>query len=348
MMTHKQRVIRAIQGEELDRLPTQISFTPEMSRKVARHLGVSESELFQRLDNHLIMVSPDDTQRIDEEKLIRYDNWGIGWDMGKLSEGFLIRERPLEKLTLKEYHPPDPHKENLFNSAKKVIEKYGKEYFILSNQGFCLFEKAHCLQGFEKTLIDLTLHRKFIEELLDIILEYQIAVAKKFVEIGVDGGYTGDDFGGQNGLLFSPKIWREVFKPRYKKLWDVFKEAGLPVFHHSCGDIREILPDMIEIGLDVLNPVQPQAMPIKELSNKYGKNLTFWGGISVQKTLPFGTREEVEREVYESIQVLGRYGKYIIGPSHDMTSDIPLENFDVMVSSIQKYNTLRAKDKLDR
>ena len=130
-----------------------------------------------------------------------------------------------------------------------------------------------------------------------------------------DGGYTGDDFGGQGGLMFSPRLWREVFKPRYKKLWSVFKEANLPVFHHSCGDIREILPDMIEIGLDVLNPVQPQAMPIEELADKYGKNLTFWGGISVQKTLPFGTREEVKEEVYKSIQVLGRYNRYIVRKS---------------------------------
>lgn len=173
-----------------------------------------------------------------------------------------------------------------------------------------------------------------------MILEYQIAIAKRFVKLGVDGGYTGDDFGSQNGLLFSPEIWREVFKPRYKKLWGVFKEAGRPVFHHSCGDIRKILPDMIEIGLDVLNPIQPQAMPIEELADKYGKNLTFWGGISVQKTLPFGTKGEVEKEIYESIQVLGRYNKYIVGPSHDMTSDISMENFDAMINSIQKYNTL--------
>jgi len=345
MLSHKQRVIQAIQGGELDRLPTQISFTPEMSRKVARHLGVPEEKLFQKLNNHIIMVSPDDTRKIDKNKGIRYDNWGIGWDMGKLTEGFLIRERPLEKLTtLEGYHPPDPNDEKLFNSAKKVIKKYGKEYFILSDQGWCMFEKAHCLQGFEKTLIDLTLNRKFIESLLDMIVEYQIAIAKKFIELGVDGSYTGDDFGAQKSLLFSPEIWRQVFKPRYEKLWGVFKQAGLPVFHHSCGDIREILPDMIEIGLDVLNPVQPQAMPIQELADKYGKNLTFWGGISVQKTLPFGTREEVEKEVHNSIQILGRYNKYIIGPSHDMTSDIPMENFDAMINSINIINVNEVKD----
>ena len=340
MPNHKERVIQCIRREEIDHLPTQIHFTPKMAEKIAKHLGVSEEQLYERLDNHIVMVSLDDTESVDKKRGIRYDNWGIGWDTGKLTEGYLVREHPLEKLTtLKEYYSPDPSEERLFNSAKKAIKKYGKEYFILSDQGWCMFEKIHCLRGYEKTLIDLISNRRFIENLLDMILEYQIAIAKKFVELGVDGGYTGDDFGGQNSLLFSPKLWREIFKHRYKKLWRVFKEANLPVFHHSCGDVREILPDMIEIGLDVLNPVQPQAMPIEELADKYGRSLSFWGGISVQKTLPFGKKEEVKKEVFKCIKVLGKYNGYIVGPSHDMTSDIPIENFDTMVNSIQKYRS---------
>lgn len=99
MLTHKQRVVQAIQEKELDRLPTQISFTPEMPRKISKYLGLSEEKLFERLDNHMVVVSLDDTRKVDKEKGVRYDNWGIGWDMGKLTEGFLIRERPLEKLT---------------------------------------------------------------------------------------------------------------------------------------------------------------------------------------------------------------------------------------------------------
>jgi len=339
MLTHKQRVIQSIKRDGLDRLPTQITFTSEMLRIVAGHLKVSGDELMRKLDNHIVAVLPNDTVRIDEEEGIRYDHWGIGWDT-KLTEGFLIRIRPLEKSpTLKDYNFPNPKEPYLFNSLKEAIEKYGDEYFILLDQGWTLFERAHCLRGFENLLMDFTLNKKFVEKLLDRITEYAVSMAKEAIKLGVDGGYTGDDFGGQNGLLFSPKLWKKLFKPRYKEIWGVFKKANLPVFHHSCGDIRVILPDMLEIGLDVLNPVQPQAMPIEELAKEYGRDLTFWGGISTQKTLPFGTEEEVEEEVLRCIRILGKNNGYIIGSSHDMTSDIPLENFDAFLNAIEKYNS---------
>jgi len=338
MFTHKQRIIQSIKRNKLDKIPTQITFTPKMSRIVARHLRTSENELERKLDNHIIAVPPDDTARIDEEEGIRYDHWGIGWDT-KLTEGFLIRVRPLKKSpTLSGYNFPNPKESRLFNSLKEAMQKYGDEYFILLDQGWTLFERAHCLRGFENLLTDFILNKKFVEKLLDKITEYVISMAKEAIKLGVDGGYTGDDFGGQDGLLFSPKLWRELFKPRYKKIWGIFKKANLPVFHHSCGDVRAIIPDMLEIGLDVLNPVQPQAMPIEELAKEYRRDLTFWGGISVQKTLPFGTKEEVEEEVVKCIRVLGNNNGYILGPSHDMTSDIPLENFDTLLSAIERYN----------
>lgn len=337
-MTHKERVIQSIIRDDPDKLPTQITFTPHMAKIISNHMGISEEDLGIKLDNHIVMVSLDDTVSLDQEEGIRYDNWGIGWDI-RLAEGFLIRVRPLEDSNdLNNFSFPDPHEEGLYDSARNLIELYKDEYFILSNQGFCLFEKAHCLRGFENTLMDFLENKELIEGLLDKITEYQVVIAKRFVDFGVDGGYTGDDFGQQRGLIFSPELWRDLFKPRYEKIWKVFKDAGLPVFHHSCGDIRKILPDMIDIGLNVLNPVQPQAMPIEELTAKYGERLSFWGGISTQKTLPFGTPEEVKEEVLRCIKILGKNNGYIISPSHDLTSDVPLINFDSMLTAIKNYN----------
>lgn len=342
ILTHKQRVIQSIKRDKLDKLPTQLTFTPEMSRIVARHLSVSGNELERKLDNHIIALPPDDTVRIDQKEGIRYDHWAIGWDI-ELSEGFLIRARPLEKSpTLKGYNFPNPKEPYLLNSLKETVEKYRDEYFILLDQGWTLFERAHCLRGFENLLMDFTLNKKFVGKLLDKITEYVISMAEEAIKLGVDGGYTGDDFGGQDGVLFSTKLWRKLFKPRYKEIWGVFKKANLPVFHHSCGDVRVIIPNMLEIGLDVLNPVQPQAMPIEELAKEYGRDLTFWGGISTQKTLPFGTKEEVEEEVLKCIKTLGRNNGYIVGPSHDMTSDIPLKNFDAFLNAVEKYNKIRS------
>lgn len=334
-MNHKERVMCAVGRRPTDRLPTQITFTPDMAHRVADHLGVAEEALPVVLDNHLRMVAPDDTVRVDRAQGIRYDNWGIGWDM-HLAEGFWIRHRPLEGVrSLASFTPPDPNDDRLYRSARERIRTYGDACFVLSDQGFCLFERAHCLRGFDTLLIDLLRRRAFAEELLDKITEYQVSVARNFVELGVDGGYTGDDFGQQRGPLISPDLWREVFKPRYRRIWGVFKDAGKPVFHHSCGDVRKLLGDMVELGLDVLNPVQPQAMPIEELVDQYGHRLSFWGGISTQTTLPFGSPEEVTREVRRVVGVLGKYGGYIAGPSHDMTTDVPMENFDALRQALK-------------
>ncbi|MCL5770965.1 MAG: hypothetical protein M1479_01630 [Actinobacteria bacterium] len=141
----------------------------------------------------------------------------------------------------------------------------------------------------------------------------------------------------------SPEIWRKFFKNRYKKIWGIYKENNLPVMHHSCGNIIEIIPDLIEIGLDVLTPIQPEAMSPEFLSKQFGQKLSFLGGISTQKTLPFGTPLEVKNEIIERIKVLGKYGGYIISPSHEVTSDCKEENFLIMLKTFEEYRSGKLK-----
>ena len=130
---------------------------------------------------------------------------------------------------------------------------------------------------------------------------------------------------------------RTLFKKRYKKIWGIYKENNIPVFHHSCGNIYKIIPDLIEIGLDVLTPIQPEAMDPGLLSRKFGKSLTFFGGISTQKTLPFGDPGDVRKEIIERIKVLGAGNGYIISPSHEVTSDCKDENFLMLLSTLSDY-----------
>ena len=135
----------------------------------------------------------------------------------------------------------------------------------------------------------------------------------------------------------SPEMFRKFFKKRYKKMWEVYKDKNLPIFHHSCGNIIKIISDLIEIGLDVLNPIQPEAMSPDELSKKFGRRLSFFGGISTQKTLPFGTPQDVKNEVINRIKVLGKNNGYIISPSHEVTSDCKDENFIMLIKILEDY-----------
>jgi uroporphyrinogen-III decarboxylase len=155
--------------------------------------------------------------------------------------------------------------------------------------------------------------------------------------MGVDMIWTGDDVGTQRGMLMSPKMWRQFFKPKMAHLIASLKAINpkVKVAYHSDGDISPIIPELIEIGLDILNPVQPACMDPARLKNEYGKNLCFWGSIDEQYTLPFGSPADVEKEVRTRLQTIGKKGGLIIGPTHHVQLDTPLENFWAMVNTIK-------------
>jgi uroporphyrinogen decarboxylase len=180
----------------------------------------------------------------------------------------------------------------------------------------------------------------FVRALLDGITDFQVESARRFVEAGVDGARIGDDYGQQKGLQMRPAIWRDLFKPRLARIYDVYRQAGRPVFQHSCGDIQSILPDLVELGLSVIHPLQPLAMPLETLAEQYGDRLTFFGGIDTQQLLPFGTPEEVRQGVRHCVDLLGARGSYIVAPSQEVMSDVPVENIGALIEAIKEYREI--------
>ena len=332
-LTHKERMLRAVRREPIDRLPTQINYTHAMGEKLAAHLGVSLTELPRWLDNHLLRVDLTYPRRTSEDGLIAYDWWGVGWSTE--TEGYWPADSPLAKAETLETHPwPDPHEAHLLDDAQEIVAREVSQYFVAPNLGFCLFERAWSLRGFETFLMDLALNPTFAEELLERITEIQVALARRFVTLGVDGGYLGDDYGAQKNLLFSPRIWRALFKPRLARIFAVFQEAGLPVILHSDGDIAEILPDLMEIELTALNPVQPEVLDHGWLKKNFGDRLAFYGGVSTQTVLPRGTPAEVGSTVKACVRTLASDGTgLVIAPSHRTTADIPMENIDALLTA---------------
>ena len=202
-------------------------------------------------------------------------------------------------------------------------------------QKWLLFERACWLRGMENFLLDLAADRPFAEWLLDRITDYQVAVAQRCIAAGVDCGRTGDDWGTQRGMLFSPTLWRALIRPRLARVWAVYQEAGLPVLHHSCGDIQPIIGDLVEMGLTILHPLQAM-MPRAALKAAYGDRLVFYGGIDCQGVVPVGTPEEVRAEAREAIRTLGARGGVVIGLTHTLTSETPLENVWALWKTVQE------------
>ena len=337
-MTKKERMSRALRRLPVDRLPVQTNYTGVMGARLAAHFQCSSSELAARLDNHLLRVDVAHPQRLSPDGKVSFDWWGAGW--GTETEGYWHAVAPLITSTdLAGFSWPDPQAEKLLDDAKRVIAADGGEHFIAPNFGFALFERAWSLRGFDQLLMDLVDQPAWVEELLDRITLIQVTLAKRFVALGVDGGYFGDDYGAQRSLLFSPKTWRQLFKPRLARMFAVFREAGLPVILHSDGDIWPILPDLVDIGLTCLNPVQPEVLEHTRLYREFGQHLSFYGGISTQEVLPKVSPAEVRAATLACIRDLAPDGTgLILGPSHRMQSDIPPENVAAMLDVFPKSN----------
>ncbi len=334
-LTHKERLRRALAHESVDRLPTQINYTANMGQKMAGFFQVASQDLPVFLDNHLLRVDLDAPQRLSPDGSTRYDWWGAGHDTRE--EGYYIKFSPLsESKDLEAYAWPDPHQPGLLATAAAQIKIYGGEYFIVPNFGFALFERAWSLRGFEQFFMDMALDPDFVAALFDRITEIQLVLIRRMIALGVDGGYFGDDYGAQKRLLFSPETWRRLVKPRLTRMFAPFRERGLPILMHSDGQIQQILPDLVEIGLTCLNPVQPEVLDHSSLYEQYRGRLAFYGGISTQTVLPNGSPQEVQAAVAACIRDLAPDGTgLLLAPSHRMMTDIPMQNVEALLAALQ-------------
>jgi uroporphyrinogen decarboxylase len=330
---------RALRREPVDTLPTQSNYTSAMGKRLAEHFGIEVEQLPERLGNHLLRVDLSFEKPVRRDGAVEYDWWGAGWNTR--TEGYWHAFAPLANtFDLDNYPWPDPDEPNLLADAGQAIEREGPDYFVAPNLGMCLFERAWSLRGFDALMMDMADRPDWVADLLDRIAEIQIRLARRYVAAGVDGGYFGDDYGAQRSMLFSPRMWRTLVKPRLACMFAVFRDAGLPVILHSDGDIKAILPDLVEIGMTTLNPVQPEVLNHGWLAREYGQKLSFYGGISTQSVLPQGDAELVRKATLGCARALAPAGTgLVLGPSHRLQSDIPPESVEAMLAAFRELQS---------
>jgi len=342
-MTHKERLLTAIHHEEPDRVPICAWYTPEAEQKLARHLGVTDAitETYRSgggavpiLMEHDFLISwmgPCTSYYADPAKEY-FDEWGIRWRwIDHVSSGSFteMAEHPLQHITdPAQFTMPDFAREERYAAAHKLIAEYGNDYGIMGGLACTLFELAWYLRGMETVLEDLVARKEFAHAYLDKLMGWIRCAGRKFVGMGVDIIWIGDDFGTQNRMLISPAIFREFFKPRYAKLFAEWKAINpdVKIAFHTDGYVVPIIPDFIEIGLDILNPIQPKSMDPAEIKKKFGDHLTLWGTIDIQEVLPFGTPQDVAEEVKLRLRTAGAHGGLILAPAHNIQPEVPIEN----------------------
>lgn len=270
------------------------------------------------------------------------DEWGVIWANPDFP---FITGHPLEAgwELLDAYRLPDPCAPGRYEEARRAIAQHPDRY-RLGHVWFTLFERLWSLRGFNNMMIDPYIHPEEFVRLRDLILEFNLVSIKQQLELGVDGIFFSDDWGSQTSLLMNPDDWRKWYKPQYKRMFDAVHEGGAHIWMHLCGNVMAIIPDLIEAGLDVLNPVQPQAMDVDLLASRFGGRLCFFGGADVQGTLPHGTPLDVENEVKHLISIFGSHaGGYIGGTSHSILPDTPLENIIALFRTFKECSGIEAR-----
>lgn len=331
-MTPREVVREAIAFRRPPYVPWSFRFTREAREKLEQHFGTREIDPF--VGNHLLELGSDIGffTGLGNERF--RDVFGVVWNRTIDRDIGDVEGQVLPEPTLEGYQFPDPLDPRFFEDIPGRIERYGDRYRVFC-LGFSLFERAWTLRGIETLYMDLLESPEFVHELLGAIADYNIAQVQKALEHDIDAVYFGDDWGQQHGLLMGYGLWKEFIFPQIKRMYDTVRDAGKTVFIHSCGDVDELFDDLISIGLGVFNPFQPEVMDVAEIMAQYRGRLAFWGGVSTQRTMPYGTPEDVRLEV-RRMHELGRGGGYILSPSHALEGDVPLENLLALIDETRK------------
>jgi len=338
-----------IEVEAYDRLKALLGFESRTRTFVRDHAEVDEA-LLQRfgIDTRYVRVGAPRGYRLQIDADNSYaDIWGVRWRKPPSSLYWDMVSHPIAEPTmaaLDAYRWPDPHDpgrtEGLRERAQALAEQ--KAYaVVLDNTGFGVFEQGWALRGFENFYTDLVAAPEFAEALMQRVGDYQVALYEHVLaEVGpyVDVVMVAEDLGSQDGPLISPETYRRMIKPVEKRIWQFIKsKTSARLFLHSCGSVRRFISDLIEIGVDILNPVQVAAaeMDPAELKREYGKDLTFWGGgCDTQQVLTFGTADDVEREVRRRVRELGPGGGFVFNQIHNIQPGVPAENIVRMFDTV--------------
>jgi uroporphyrinogen decarboxylase len=348
MMTPRERWLAVLRREKPDRVPMDYWATGEATQKLMRHLGVGDTKaMYERLHIDRIIgvgphyVGPPPAEAADQFGC-RYKT--VDYGTGVYSECIynpLAQFRSVSEIEAN-YMWPIP---DWWDHSDIPDQIAGKQDYPIQGGGSEPFLTYKSLRGQEQAFIDLIENPEIVHYCLDKLFELAYQNTLRIYE-RIPGkvmiSYVAEDLGSQESLLFSPAQIREFLLPRMKRMIDLAHQAGAYVFHHSDGAVREILPDLIEAGIDVLNPIQwrCKGMEREGLKRDFGGKVIFHGGVDNQYTLAYGTVEEVRQEVIDNLRILGRGGGYILAPCHNIQAISPPENIVAMYDTGYEYGRM--------
>ena len=320
-------VLDAIAHRESNRIPFAIQFQATIGRRLAAHYGVNS--IGEVVDGCIEFIgNAPSPPRMAELGMLEdgeyTDEWGIRWKGVGETRG-QVKISPLATPSLEGHSFPPQRSPEIIRTMKAQAEESRHRYRVAKLGA--LWEQATFLRGMEELLVDLVLHPGFVHQLLDRILEVLLAEVELYsVELDIEAMWLSDDYGSQFDLLMSPAQWREFIRPRVQRLGDAVHATGHHFVVHSDGAIGAVIPDLVDLGVDILHPVQTECVDVAWVKREFGRHLTIWGGYGSQGSLVFGTPDQIGREVDQQCDVLGAGGGFILSPGLSIQNEVPIEN----------------------
>jgi uroporphyrinogen decarboxylase len=352
-MTKRENVLRALRRENPESVPFDFTPCPSIVEELRKRLGTYDYQEHLGLPVRNIELNP--TKK--KTDFLKYysklpDNvgplswapeWGIMGVNGTVAH-FQEMLHPMANFEtiqeIEEYPFPDFTEDYRWEGvADKVKELVENGLIAVANMQMTIFETSWYLRGMDNFMVDLMADPDFAEALMDKITEIRIKMAVRYAKVGFDILQLGDDVATQLDMMISPELWRSLIKPRLAKVVKAAKDVkkDILVFYHGDGNMQKIIPDIVEIGIDILNPIQPECMDPVEIKRQYGDRLSFWGTLGTQTTLPFGTPAEVNETCKKLIEEVGKGGGLLLAPTHMVEPEVPIENLMTFIETVKGY-----------
>ncbi len=331
-MTPRDVVKGVLDNKRPPYVPWHMTFSAAARVKLTAHFG--HGDIDREAGNHLLRLGS--TLGFFEpagEHRVR-DQWGVVWDRSVDPSFGMVCEYPLRSPSFDGYAFPESPDPRFFADIERDIAS-APDRFRMFNVGLALFERAWSLRGMENILVDLYDNPMFVHEMFDRIAACQTALVREALRHDIDAVFFMDDWGQQKGLIMGPVLWRKFILPVLRRMYGTVRDAGKYVVIHSCGDVDELYDDLIDAGVNCVHPVQPEVMDAPALIGAYRGRLAFYGGLSTQRVLPFGTPDDVKREVRMLLDA-GRDGGYIFAPAQSIEGDVPLGNILALIETVRR------------
>lgn len=328
-----------IEHRETETVPYTVGFDADIGLQLDQYYGSTAwRDSIQRFRTSTSVLN--NRKRISTDSAgLQKDLWGSVWRLDRRPEH--LQEPGLLQPSFADYSWPAPEAffsdEEKIKEARELCRQEREDFFVYAGMGWGLLESSWGLRGYENAMMDMAAEPEFFDELLERLTEqflvYVDFTCDQLPEI--DAIMFGDDWSDQRGIMGGPERWRKLFKPRYKRIYDLAHSRGKFVMTHCCGSVVDIIPDLIEIGLDVLESCQPEARGMNpyELKASFGEDITFWGCLGSQSTIPFGTPDEIRAEVAKLKREMSKGGGFILAPAKTLQPGTPVENAAAVVES---------------